>query len=83
MDMSGNLVIVESPAKAKTIEDVDDKMAETLFGEELSVAAAAVAARVAEEAAAAEAEQGSSPPEAATQEPAGKSDMEKEFENVW
>jgi type II secretory pathway predicted ATPase ExeA len=61
-------------AKAKTIEDVDDKMAETLFGEELSVAAAAVAARVAEEAAAAE---------AATQEPAGKSDMEKEFENVW
>ena len=70
-------------AKAKTIEDVDDKMAETLFGEELSVAAAAVAARVAEEAAAAEAEQNSSPAEAATQEPAGKSDMEKEFENVW
>jgi type II secretory pathway predicted ATPase ExeA len=70
-------------AKAKTIEDVDDKMAETLFGEELSVAAAAVAARVAEEAAAAEAEQNSGPAEATTQEPAGKSEMEKEFENVW
>ena len=33
-------------AKAKTIEDVDDKLAETLFGEELSLAAAEVAARV-------------------------------------
>jgi type II secretory pathway predicted ATPase ExeA len=64
-------------AKAKTIEDVDDKMAETLFGEELSVAAAAVAARVAEEAAA-EAEKASGPAA-----PAGKSEMEKEFENVW
>ena len=69
-------------AKAKTIEDVDDKMAETLFGEELSVAAAAVAARVAEEAAA-EAEKASATTEAATQEPAGRSEMEKEFENVW
>jgi hypothetical protein len=69
-------------SKAKTIEDVDDKMAETLFGEELSVAAAAVAARVAEEAAAA-AEQGSSAPESAPQTRAEKSEMEKEFENVW
>ncbi len=33
-------------AKAKTIEDVDDKLAETLFGEELSIAAAEVAALV-------------------------------------
>jgi general secretion pathway protein A len=33
-------------AKAKTIEDVDDKLAETLFGEELSLAAAEVAALV-------------------------------------
>ncbi|MDH3846627.1 MAG: hypothetical protein OEV05_02465 [Gammaproteobacteria bacterium] len=65
-------------ANAKTIEDVDDKMAETLFGEELSVAAAAVAARVAEEAAAASAEQGSSPDDSA-----GKSELEKEFETVW
>jgi hypothetical protein len=64
-------------AKAKTIEDVDDKMAETLFGEELSVAAAAVAARVAEEAAA-EAEKASGPAQSA-----GKSEMEKEFESVW
>ena len=44
-------------------------MAETLFGEELSVAAAAVAARVAEEAAA--------------QANSEQNDMEKEFENVW
>jgi hypothetical protein len=70
-------------SKAKTIEDVDDKMAETLFGEELSVAAAAVAARVAEEAAAAEAEAQSSSPEPAAQADAGQSEMEKEFENVW
>ncbi len=70
-------------AQAKSIEDVDDKMAETLFGEELSVAAAAVAARVAEEAAAAAAEAGTAPEEpAATAQPA-KSDLEKEFENVW
>ena len=33
-------------ARAKTLEDVDDKLAETLFGEELSLAAAEVAARV-------------------------------------
>ncbi len=33
-------------AKAKTIDDVDDKMAETLFGEELNMAAAEVRARV-------------------------------------
>ena len=70
-------------AKAKSIEDVDDKMAETLFGEELSVAAAAVAARVAEEAAAAAAEQDSSAsPPAGTTNP-DQSEMEKEFENVW
>jgi type II secretory pathway predicted ATPase ExeA len=70
-------------AKAKSIEDVDDKMAETLFGEELSVAAAAVAARVAEEAAAAAAGQDSSasPPAGTTN--ANQSEMEKEFENVW
>jgi type II secretory pathway predicted ATPase ExeA len=64
-------------AKAKSIEDVDDKMAETLFGEELSIAAAAVAARVAEEAAA-EADKASDVAESAE-----KSEMEKEFENVW
>ncbi len=34
-------------ARAKTIEDVDDKMAETLFGEEFSQIAAQVAAHVA------------------------------------
>jgi hypothetical protein len=34
-------------AKAKTIDDVDDKMAETLFGEEFSQIAAQVAAHVA------------------------------------
>jgi hypothetical protein len=36
--------IAEELAKAKTIEDVDDKLAETLFGEEFSVMAAQVAA---------------------------------------
>jgi len=70
-------------AKAKTIEDVDDQMAETLFGEELSVAAAAVAARVAEEAAAAAAEATSAPQEPAAPAKPAKSEMEKEFENVW
>jgi type II secretory pathway predicted ATPase ExeA len=70
-------------ARAKSIEDVDDKMAETLFGEELSVAAAAVAARVAEEAAAAAADASeASPVPAAPAQPA-RSEMEKEFENVW
>jgi hypothetical protein len=72
--------IAQGLARAKTIEDVDDKMAETLFGEELSVAAAAVAARVAEEAAA-EAAKASEEPAAAAPPP--KSDLEKEFENVW
>ena len=70
-------------AKAKTIEDVDDKMAETLFGEELSVAAAAVAARVAEEAAAAAEEASATPPEPAAPAQPAKSEMEQEFENVW
>lgn len=70
-------------AKAKTIEDVDDKMAETLFGEELSVAAAAVAARVAEEAAAAAAEASSAPEEPAAPAEPARSELEKEFENVW
>jgi hypothetical protein len=36
--------IAEELAKAKTIEDVDDKLAETLFGEEFSVMAAQVTA---------------------------------------
>ena len=70
-------------ANAKTIEDVDDKMAETLFGEELSVAAAAVAARVAEEAAAAAAEEQSSSREPSARADSEQSEMEKEFENVW
>jgi hypothetical protein len=38
--------IASELARAKTLEDVDDKLAETLFGEEISLAAAAVAARV-------------------------------------
>ncbi len=67
-------------AKAKTIEDVDDKMAETLFGEELSAAAAAVAARVAEEAAA-EAAKANEKHDASPLSP--KSELEKEFESVW
>jgi type II secretory pathway predicted ATPase ExeA len=67
-------------AKAKSIEDVDDKMAETLFGEELSAAAAAVAARVAEEAAAEAAKAGE---ETAASAPSPKSELDKEFESVW
>mgnify|MGYP001821051442 FL=1 len=39
-------------AKAKTIEDVDDKLAETLFGEEFSLVAAQVVAKVSAEASA-------------------------------
>lgn len=71
-------------ARAKTIEDVDDKMAETLFGEELSVAAAAVAARVAEEAAAASsASETTADRDASPVAKAPKSEMDKEFENVW
>ena len=58
-------------------------MAETLFGEELSVAAAAVAARVAEEAAAAAEEASATLPEPAAPAQPAKSEMEQEFENVW
>jgi type II secretory pathway predicted ATPase ExeA len=73
-------------AEAKTLEDVDDKMAETLFGEELSIAAAEVAKMVAS---------GQSPddvpePESAPAAPspnapanAAQPDLEKEFEDVW
>ena len=76
--------IAEGLARAKTIEDVDDKMAETLFGEELSVAAAAVAARVAEEAATAAATASEPTTEGdsvSAAQPPG-TEMEKEFENV-
>ena len=38
--------IASELARAKTIDDVDDQLAETLFGEELSLAAAGVAALV-------------------------------------
>ena len=75
-------------AQAKTLEDVDDKMAETLFGEELSIAAAEVAKMVAagqpadaepeEEPAPAAVPADASP--AAEPAPSG---MEKEFEDVW
>jgi type II secretory pathway predicted ATPase ExeA len=73
-------------SKAKTIEDVDDKMAETLFGEELNAAAAAVAARVAEEAAAAAATATQPDPTPASPASPAKPEttaMEREFEKVW
>ncbi len=38
--------IAESIARAKTLDDVDDKMAETLFGEEFSAIAAQIAEKV-------------------------------------
>ena len=80
-------------AQAKTLEDVDDRMAETLFGEELSVAAAEVAKMVSE---------GRQPDDTPEPEPAtpaataataataanaaadgDESGLEKEFEDVW
>ena len=73
--------IAEGLAQAKTIEDVDDKMAETLFGEELSVAAAAVAKRVAEEAVKAEPPKPPAAPAPAAN--GGQNPMEQEFEKVW
>ena len=51
-------------SKAKTIEDVDDKMAETLFGEEINMIAAEFAAN----AASAAPETSTEPPEAPEQE---------------
>ncbi|MEO1201504.1 MAG: hypothetical protein AAFX10_02270 [Pseudomonadota bacterium] len=39
--------IARGLARAKTLEDIDDQMAETLFGEEFSMVAAEVAAKVA------------------------------------
>jgi type II secretory pathway predicted ATPase ExeA len=70
-------------SKARTIEDVDDKMAETLFGEELNAAAAAVAARVAEEAAAAAAQEDVVPDAPSTEAQPEATAMEQEFEKVW
>ena len=70
-------------SKARTIEDVDDKMAETLFGEELNAAAAAVAARVAEEAAAAAAKEDAVPDTPSTEAQPAATAMEQEFEKVW
>jgi len=63
-------------------------MAETLFGEELSIAAAAVAKRVAEESSAAEEASVEAEPTASVAAPVpaanGKQNpMEKEFEKVW
>ena len=73
-------------AEAKTLEDVDDKMAETLFGEELSIAAAEVAKMVA----AGQSPDDVSEPEPAPEAPAAKapaspaqSELEKDFEDVW
>ncbi len=43
------LKIAQNLSRAKTIDDVDDKMAETLFGEEFSEIAAQVAAKAATE----------------------------------
>jgi type II secretory pathway predicted ATPase ExeA len=76
-------------ARAKTLDDVDDKMAETLFGEELSIAAAEVARKVAEEAAAEEvANAKPEPVQAAANDSPNPEEKEpnseeKEFENVW
>ena len=79
-------------AQAKTIEDVDDKMAETLFGEELSIAAAAVVAKAAEEKQAAGEPTNERDPAPAADAPSANpvpvdngqpTELEQEFENVW
>ncbi len=76
--------IAKGLASAKSIEDVDDKMAETLFGEEFSLAAAQVAAMVAADEAANEdlepAAEGT--PAAAAEKPAETS-LEREFKEVY
>ena len=75
-------------ARAKTLEDVDDKAAETLFGEEFSMLAAQVAASVPDpEAANQDIPAADSTPAAAGSEPAPapepQSEMEKEFKEVY
>jgi type II secretory pathway predicted ATPase ExeA len=57
--------IAENISRARTIDDVDDKMAETLFGEEFSAIAAQIAERVATESANDELELASEEPNAA------------------
>lgn len=61
--------IVQDLAKAKSIEDIDDRMAETLFGEEFSLIASQVVARAAEF-------------ESANDEPADEVPLNQELENV-
>ncbi len=90
--------IASELAKAKTIEDVDDKMAETLFGEEFSMIAAELAANApqsepeveapiaptAEELSLAETGTSlESPARATPAEPESASSMEKEFKEVY
>ena len=57
-------------AKAKTIEDVDDKLAETLFGEEFSLIAAQVAASLPTDTSANDSELITDEPEPAAESPA-------------
>jgi general secretion pathway protein A len=57
--------IAENIARARTLDDVDDRMAETLFGEEFSAIAAQIAERVATESANDELELASEEPNAA------------------
>ncbi|MDX1508337.1 MAG: hypothetical protein R3358_08660, partial [Woeseiaceae bacterium] len=75
-------------ARAKTLEDVDDKAAETLFGEEFSMLAAQVAASVSDpEAANQEIPAADDTPSAAAAEPQPaaepQSAMEQEFKEVY
>ena len=72
-------------ASAKSIDDVDDEMAETLFGEEFSLMAAKVAAMSPTSETAnqdLEAAAGT-PADAEDTESAGESSMEKEFKEVY
>jgi type II secretory pathway predicted ATPase ExeA len=71
-------------ASAKSIEDVDDKMAETLFGEDFSLAAAQVAAMVAEqEPANEESESAADATPVAVGEKPAETSMEREFKEVY
>jgi hypothetical protein len=71
-------------ASAKSIEDVDDQMAETLFGEEFSLAAAQVAAMVAsQEPANEESEPATGATPAAAEGKPAETSMEREFKEVY
>lgn len=77
--------IASELAKARSIEDVDDKLAETLFGEDLSLIAAEVTANppANDELELASPMPAAVPAEAEAENDDAATDMEREFEQVW